>query len=131
MYQIEHLTKIKASNEKVFEAITTKEGLSAIWTPKLQVESILGHVNEFDFDEGYITKMKVIALKKSQQVTWQCIASDIEWQNTVVNFDIRDKNNLTEIILTHSNWRGVTDYFRWCNYHWGMFLYRLKNHCEN
>ncbi|EOZ98399.1 Aha1 domain protein [Indibacter alkaliphilus LW1] len=131
MHQIEHLTKIKVSTEKVYEAITTKEGLSAIWTPKLKVEPILGHVNEFDFDEGYITKMKVIALKESQQVTWHCIASDNEWQNTIINFDLRDKNNLTEIILTHRNWREITDYFRLCNYNWGMFLYRLKNYCEN
>ncbi|PRY85125.1 SRPBCC family protein [Mongoliibacter ruber] len=130
MYQIEHLNKIKVPTEKVFGAITTKEGLSAIWTPKLKVEPILGHVNEFDFDEGYVTKMKVIELKESQHVAWHCVASDNEWLDTIVRFDIRVKNNSTEIILTHSNWREVTDYYRWCNYHWGMFLYRLKNYCE-
>lgn len=131
MHSIEHLNKIKSPVEKVYRTLTTQAGLSAIWTEKLKVNSVIGQINEFDFDEGYITKMKIDYLKKNNQIIWHCVNSDDEWTGTWIVFEMKEEENQTSIILKHSHWKEVTDYYRWCNYHWAMFLYRLKIYCEN
>ena len=62
MERIEQINYIKTPIETVFTALTTEKGLGQVWTKKLKVEPKIGFINEFDFDEGYITKMKIIEL---------------------------------------------------------------------
>jgi len=130
MENIEHLNTIKAPVGTVYKALTSEEGLGKVWTSKLTVKPEIGFVNEFDFDEGYLTKMKVIELLDNKAVTWECIESDEEWVGTHVNFALSEAKGITTIILRHTGWRELTDYYRWCNYHWAMFLFRLKKYCE-
>lgn len=131
MHNIEQINYIKASLTIVYEALTTEEGLGNIWTKKLKVKPEIGFINEFDFGEEVITKMKVMELKEGQRVVWECVDSDQEWRGTSVSFVLsEEKAGVTQIILKHSDWRVLTDYYRWCNYNWAMFLYRLKNYCE-
>ncbi|WP_339703405.1 SRPBCC domain-containing protein [uncultured Marixanthomonas sp.] len=131
MDSIEHIIYIKAPKETVYSALTSEEGLSEIWTKKLKVKPEVGFINEFDFDEGYITKFIILELVENSKIVWECIASDEEWIGTKVSFELTGKDNRTTIILKHFNWRERTDFYRWCNYNWAMFLYRLKNYCEN
>ena len=99
--------------------------------PNLAAETAMGPINEFDFDEGYITKFIILELVENSKIVWECIASDEEWIGTKVSFELTGKDNRTTIILKHFDWRERTDFYRWCNYNWAMFLYRLKNYCEN
>jgi len=131
MDSIEHIIYIKAPKETVYSALTSEEGLSEIWTKKLKVKPEVGFINEFDFDEGYITKFIILELVENSKIVWECIASDEEWIGTKVSFELTGKDNRTTIILKHFDWRERTDFYRWCNYNWAMFLYRLKNYCEN
>ncbi|PRD47802.1 SRPBCC family protein [Sphingobacterium haloxyli] len=131
MERIEQINYIKAPATLVYEALTTEEGLGHVWTNKLKVKPETGFINEFDFNEGYLTKMKIIELQENDKVVWECIASDEEWVGTGISFDLSEKNNVTTVVLRHYNWRELTDYYRWCSYNWAMFLYRLKGYCEN
>ncbi|MBI6116562.1 SRPBCC family protein [Salegentibacter maritimus] len=131
MESIEHVNYIKAPIAKVYKTLTTKEGLGNVWTKKLKVKPEIGFVNEFDFDEGYITKFKVIELIENNKIVWECIASDEEWIGTKVSFGLSEKDNVTTVTLIHYYWRKRTDFYRWCNYNWAMFLYRLKTYIEN
>lgn len=130
MHSIEHLNMINAPAKVVYKTLTTQEGLSQIWTEKLSVKPEVGFLNVFDFGEGYLTVMKTITLSENQEIIWQCIESDDEWTGTNVTFALSEKESTTTIILKHSQWRAITDYYRWCNCHWAMFLSRLKSHCE-
>jgi len=127
---IELLNTIKAPASQVLGTLSTEVGLAVIWTKKLKVKPEINHIHEFDFDEGYVTKMKLTRLTKNQMV-WDCIASDEDWTGTQVVFDLSEKDGVTTVILRHQNWRSVNDYFRFCSYHWAMFLYRLKTYCES
>ncbi|MCH7398169.1 SRPBCC domain-containing protein [Belliella sp. DSM 107340] len=131
MESIEQINYIKAASLIVYEAITKEEGLATVWTKKLKVKQEVGFVNEFDFDEGYLTKMKITELEEGKKVVWECIDSDEEWIGTFVSFEISQEQSNTKIVLKHYNWKEKTDYFRWCGYNWAMFLKRLKDHCEN
>ncbi|MFD2033882.1 SRPBCC domain-containing protein [Belliella marina] len=131
MESIEQINYIKASSAEIYKTITTEEGLGKIWTKKLKVKPEIGFVNEFDFGEESLTKMKIIALEENKKVIWECIESDQEWIGTSVSFELSEEGNKTKILLKHYDWRELTDYYRWCSYNWAMFLQRLKNHCEN
>jgi hypothetical protein len=45
-------------------------------------------------------------------------------------YHLEEKNGLTTLLLKHSGWRELTNYYRWCNYNWSMFLKRPKEYCE-
>jgi uncharacterized protein YndB with AHSA1/START domain len=130
MQSIEHINYIKAPASDVYLALITQEGLGETWTRHLKVKPVVGHINEFEFGDPYITKMKVIELKENQQVVWECVESDEEWVSTSIVFNLFEEAGTTKIVLKHIGWRSLSDFYRWCNYNWAMFLYSLKIYCE-
>jgi uncharacterized protein YndB with AHSA1/START domain len=130
MEKIEIINYIKAPVSKVYKTLTTEQGLGQVWTPKLKVKPEVGFVNEFDFNEETLTKMKILSLEENECILWECIQSDPEWFGTKVSFDLEEKKGVTTVLLKHLDWRELTDYYRWCNYNWSMFLMRLKAYCE-
>lgn len=131
MANIEHINYIKVPASEVYKALTTEKGLSEVWTRELKVRPEEGFTNEFDFDDGYATKMKIDHLDENRKIVWNCVASDPEWIGTSVIFDLAEKDGVTTVTLNHANWKEVTEFYRWCNYNWGMFLLSLKTHCED
>jgi uncharacterized protein YndB with AHSA1/START domain len=130
MESIEQINYLKSPIATVYKALTSEEGLGQVWTKKLKVKPEIGFVNEFDFDEGYITKFKIVELKENSKIVWECLASDEEWVGTRVSFELTEKDNTTTVLLKHFNWRDRTDFYRYCSYNWAMFLYSLKTYCE-
>lgn len=131
MVNIEHLQTVHAPASIVYEALTTADGLSEIWTNELIIHNQIGFINEFRFGSNDITKMKIEELITNKKVVWQCIDSDPEWIGTYISFDIREKNGKSFITLRHMGWREVTPFYRSCNYNWAIFLYSLKSYCED
>ena len=131
MVDIEHINCLKAPASTVYHALTTEEGLGNVWTKKLTVKAEIGFISEFDFDEGYLTKLKTVELQENQKVVWECVESDKEWIGTKIFIALLERDGITTIILKHVGWRELTEFYRWCNYNWALFLFRLKNYCEN
>ncbi|WP_391571693.1 SRPBCC domain-containing protein [Cohnella sp.] len=131
MANIEHLQTVHAPASKVYETLTTAEGLSEIWTNELIVNNQIGFVNEFRFGSDDVTKMKIEELIPNKKVVWHCIDSDAEWIGTMISFAIEEKNGKSFITLRHMNWKEVTPFYRSCNYNWAFFLYSLKCYCED
>lgn len=130
MEKIEHINYIKAPISNVYEALVTQEGLGRIWTTELVAKPELNFVNEFYFDDE-ATKMKIVELVENKKIVWECISSDPEWIGTSISFDLSGKDGITSVVLRHENWRKLTEYYRWCNYNWAMFLLSLKEYCED
>lgn len=131
MPNIEHLQIINVSSSIVYDALTTSQGLSEVWTNELTVHNQTGLINEFHFGSNDITKMQILELVRNSRVVWKCVDSDPEWIDTLVSFEIEEKNQKSYITLKHSNWRELTTFYRFCNYNWAMFLYSLKTYCED
>lgn len=130
MAAIEHFNTIKVPVSKVYEALSTQQGLSEVWTMQLQVKPEIGFVNEFTFGNE-TDKMKVTRLIPNKLIEWECIDSAPEWIGTIISFELIDKGEKTDIRLKQDGWEEVGDFFRSCNYHWGWFLYSLKCYCED
>lgn len=131
MANIEHLQSIHAPVAVVYKALTSSQGLSEVWTRELTVHEQVGATNEFHFGDDDLTKMKIVELTPNSTIKWLCTESDPEWVGTTVSFELRENNGKTDVLLRHMNWKEVTNFYRFCNYNWAMFLYSLKNYCED
>ena len=129
MPEIKHNVIIKTTPEKVYEAITTQEGLANWWAKQTIAKPEVGFVNIFIFGT-FRNEMKVTMLNPNKKVEWKCINSIEEWIDTNILFDLEEKEGRTLLRFTHSGWRAVTDTFAGCNYDWGRFMTSLKLFCE-
>ena len=129
MPEIRHNVIIKTTPEKIYEAITSEEGLANWWAKQTIAKPELGFVNIFTFGT-FRNEMKVTMLNPNKKVEWHCINSIEEWIDTDISFDLEEKDGRIILRFVHSGWRGVTDTFAGCNYDWGRFMTSLKLFCE-
>ena len=129
MADIRHKLVIKVAPEKVYEAITTQEGLASWWCKQTTAKPQVGFVNTFTFGSSR-NEMKVTGLAPNKRAEWQCINSNDEWVDTNISFDLEEKDGRIILRFAHSGWREVTDLFAECNYHWALFMKSLKSFCE-
>lgn len=152
MPHIRHALLITAPIEKIYNAITTQEGLTGWWTPGAIAKPEVDTIARFAFGPSYSKEMKITELKPSRQVTWVCITGAEEWIGTTISFQLRagnketllnshpemtdqihqqaDDGGSTLLMFHHNNWKEYTPMFAECNYTWGRFLRSLKLFCE-
>ena len=130
MEHIRHFLAINAPIDKVYEALTTQDGLAKWWTETTIAKPEIGFVNEFRFGEGELKQMKIATLNLNSSVEWISVGGDKEWQDTSIKFKLEAKESNTILRFSHENWRAATDYFGICNFHWGIFLGSLQLLCE-
>jgi uncharacterized protein YndB with AHSA1/START domain len=151
MPNIHQAVLIGAPVEKVYNAITSAEGLSAWWTPNTKATAKVNSVASFPFGDGYVKEMQITELKPSQLVKWKCIKGADEWVGTNLTYRLipgdkesiskshpevsdqieqQEQANTTLLIFHHDDWKGDTLMFAECSYTWGQFLKSLKLYCE-
>jgi uncharacterized protein YndB with AHSA1/START domain len=142
---------IGAPAEKVYDAITSREGLSGWWTPGATAMPKLDSIARFPFGQEYFKEMRITELSSTQRVKWICIAGTAEWIGTSISFElqsgkksqllnlnpdiedqIEQQNHDTVTLLNfhHDDWKAYTPMFGECSYTWGQFLRSLKLFCE-
>ena len=152
MPNICHELIIGATAEKVFNAVTSQQGLSAWWTPETKADTQPGSFLRFCFGSDYYKEMKIVEIDPFVSVKWSCTQGANEWVGTHISFrlyegnmpsllhshpeaegQIQQQNDVdlaTLLVFEHANWREYTPMFAECNYTWGQFLRSLKLLCE-
>jgi uncharacterized protein YndB with AHSA1/START domain len=151
MPHVRHALLIEATVHKVYDAITTQEGLAGWWTPGATATPVINSVARFPFGPAYFKEMKITELIPSRMVQWTCITGAEEWVGTTLSFELQtgDKegllhsysemtgqveqlrgNQATLLMFHHDGWKAYTPMFAECNYTWGQFLRSLKLFCE-
>lgn len=142
---------IEAPVEEVFDALTTQKGLAGWWTHAATATAEINSVARFPFGANYFKEMKIVELRPSELLKWNCIAGADEWVGTTISFkllggDVESllkshpemtgqleqvhQKKLTLVIFQHDDWRKQTLMFAECSYTWGQFLRSLKLLCE-
>ena len=130
MSALKHLLIINSSPEKIYSAVTTKEGITNWWTEETEMGNKIGDINIFNFGDRYHNEMKILSLIPNKKIEWECIVGDKEWVGTKLIFEIEEKDKSPVLKFTHGNWREETDFFASCNYQWGNYMNSLKQYCE-
>ncbi len=74
--------------------------------------------------------MKVAELNYPNHITWECVDGDKEWIGTKLTFKLEVNEGNTYLKFSHLNWAEESEFFGFCNHHWGRFLDSFKSLCE-
>ncbi|CAM5259999.1 SRPBCC family protein [Streptomyces avidinii] len=128
MVDILHRVGIRTTPEKVYEALTTVEGLAAWWTTDTSGSG--DDVLQFRFGDVGGFDMKVLDLRPNARVRWEVIDGPAEWVGTTVDFELSQDGEWTILLFTHAGWREPVEFMNHCSTKWAIFLMSLKSLVE-
>ena len=131
MKQIIHVFDVKAPRERVYEALTTAEGLRGWWTRDLDADIRVGGRINFRFANVFHPVMEVVNLDPGRRVEWKCVAGEKDWQDNRFVFAMEDRGGMTLVSFLQDYALELSDevYGRF-NFNWGYYLGSLKKLCE-
>ena len=127
MVDILHRIGVKDSSpDKIYNALTTLDGLSGWWASDTNGSVEVDGVIEFRFAPGGFD-MKVLELTPAKHVLWQVVDGPAEWIGTTVNWDITQDREYTIVMFSHLGWKEPVEFMHHCSTKWAMFLMSLKS----
>jgi uncharacterized protein YndB with AHSA1/START domain len=130
MASIKHLFHINASKEKVYEAISTINGLSNWWTIKTSGDTKPGGIIQFRFGDFGGPDMKVKEVKPNELVSWECVGGPEGWIGHIFTFHLDTNDNKTRVRFEQSGWIETDDFYASCNFSWGRYMESLRQLCQ-
>jgi len=127
---IRHRVGIAAPQARVFEALTTTEGLSRWWKPTVDGDPKVGGTLRIYFggpEPG--VSMEVADLRSPDHVGWHCVQGPEEWVGTNLSFDLKRSDDETVLLFTHT-WREPVEFMHHCSTKWAQYLLGLKSWLE-
>ena len=118
-----------SSPQRVYDALSTLDGLSGWWAEKTTGDTEPGGVIEFRFGPGGID-MKVVELDPGRLVRWEVVGGPEEWIGTEVRFDIRQDGDWAIVLFRHEGWREPVEFMSHCSTKWATYLVSLKQLLE-
>jgi uncharacterized protein YndB with AHSA1/START domain len=129
MVDILHRVGITTSQDAVYRALTTTDGLAGWWTTDVTGDGDAGGVLRFRFagapDPGGFD-MSVLEAKPAERVLWEVVEGPEEWVGTQISWDLRREGDYTIIMFAHRGWREPVDFMYHCSTKWATFLMSLK-----
>jgi uncharacterized protein YndB with AHSA1/START domain len=131
MDRIIHAVDIKAPKDRVYDALTTPQGLGGWWTKEVTADVRIGGRIDFRFGTVFHPVMEVVKLDPGRTVEWKCVGGEKDWENGRFAFHLEDRGALTLLMFTQDYARELSDevYGRF-NFNWGYYLGSLKKLCE-
>ena len=132
MINMPHQITINAAPEKVFEAITTTEGVRGWWTTDAKVEPEVGSVAEFGFyNRKAVFQMHIDQLEQGKLIEWTAQHDMPGWKGTKIRFELNANDNGDTVLnFNHSGWDSMEGGYPMINTTWGSLMYILKNYVE-
>lgn len=127
MKKILHTVDIDASPEEVYDAISTRSGLSGWWTTTVEAEEEVGGIIDFTFGATFNPDMEITALESPKQVAWKCVGGHEPWQDNTFRFEIEPRGGGSILFFTQVYAQELSDeeYGRY-NFNWGYYLESLR-----
>jgi uncharacterized protein YndB with AHSA1/START domain len=119
--------------EKVYEALTTLDGLRAWWTTLVRGSTERGADIRFDFeglDEHIV--MRVEEAKRPTRVRWTCLHHTQlgDWAGTSPTFDLTARGDGCELCFQHVGLSPKLDCYEMCEEGWEHFLASLVSYVD-
>lgn len=151
MATIYHQVWINAPVAKVYEAVSTADGISSWWDKQTANETDSGLVLEHNPGPMHgVVKLKVLELVPNTRVEWECISSHPKsspasaWTGTHFSFDLSERSNVAVLSGFGQNGDSITildfrqtgydehsEFLGFNNFAWGCVLQMLQKWCES
>ena len=133
MCEMIHEIIISAPSKKVFEALSTVEGLRSWWTADVEGPDVIDIDSKLLFgfyERETVFRMLVEELIPNEELVWTCFGEFEEWIDTKIIFILEEEEGSTNLKFFHIDWETDEGMFGFCNTTWGMLLYRLRDYVE-
>src|SRR5262245_57369506 len=104
MPDIFHQFLIKASRERVFQAVATAKGLDAWWTLRSSGEPAVGATSQLGFGPEYDWRATVTCCVPGKEFELKVTNAMEDWVNTRVGFQLTEKEGVTTVRFYHVGW---------------------------
>lgn len=129
MHDIMHLVKIHASSERVYQAITTADGIRQWWTRDAAIEAKVGAAGEVGFyGRRFVAKITVEELIPNTRVRWKVTNS--AWEGSDIEFNLKAGGNDTSLVFAHRGFPRADEGYAAATTRWGFYLLSLKRYLE-
>ena len=129
MQDIMHLIRIHASPERIFQGITTSEGIRRWWTRDAAIEPKVGAPGEFGFNgRRFVARVTVEELNPATRLCWK--VANAAWQGIDIEFALRGDGDGTTLVFAHRGFPRADDGYASATTRWGFYLLSLKRYLE-
>lgn len=130
MVDILHRVGVKTPTPgKVYDALTTVEGLAGWWTDDTKGSTDVGGVIEFRFLPGGFD-MEVVELRPSERVLWRVVDGPEEWIGTTIDWELSQAGDYTIVLFKHQDWKEPGEFMHHCSTKWATYLMSMKSLVE-
>ncbi|HTZ56000.1 MAG TPA: SRPBCC domain-containing protein [Candidatus Acidoferrum sp.] len=132
MADIMHLVRIAAPPERVYEALTTTEGIRNWWTRDADLDARIDGTGTFRFHDGAsVTTVTIEELEPPLHVMWKTASSfRPEWAGTTIHFDLRAEKGGTAVAFAHRGFEQADERYAQTTTGWGVYLQSLQQYLE-
>ena len=131
MADITHDFPVFVPPGRVWEGITTPQGLDQWWSKASRGVPALGNEYVLDFGPGYEWKAVVTACAVERAFELELTDADGDWTSTRVGFALSPIKNGTQVRFHHTGWPEPNDHYRTSSFCWAMYLRILKRWLEH
>lgn len=131
MADICHDFPIKGPRARVFDAISTPEGLNSWWSKTCAGTPREGAEYEFGFGPGYDWRALVTQCMPDSVFELKMIQADDDWTGSRLTFKLAENEGATQVVFRHSDWPEENEHYRISCYCWAMYLRHLKRYVES
>jgi hypothetical protein len=134
MFDILHRVGIKATPDRVYDALATPEGVARWWTTSTTGDRKPGGVikTEFFADGALLGgfDLKLLELHADKRVVWEVVGGPPEWLGSKIRFDLETQDGYTIVMFKHDGWKEPVEFMYHCSTKWAVFLMSLKSLVE-
>jgi uncharacterized protein YndB with AHSA1/START domain len=127
--EIDHEIRIAATQEKIYAALTTLDGVTGWHTPTATGTGEVGSEWVFSFADHPEFGWEVLE-SSPNRVVWRCTRGPGDSVGTTATFTLSPLGERTLVELQHAGWPGTHGNFRKCNTTWGVLLHHLRDYVE-
>lgn len=132
MAKSSHRIRIHAAPDKVYQALTTKDGLKGWFTTKVGGDVREGQDVTMDFDGKEPFRWRMTQFKPETRVHWDCLEGSGSAKGTAVTYVLTGEGQgQTVIECDHDGWPEGHEALATCNTLWGILMGRLKEFSES
>ena len=125
MPDILHRVGIRTTPDRVFESVSTIDGLAHWWTTEAKGEPRQGGTIDFGF-----SAMQVMESRPNSLVHWKCVRGPEGWVGTEVSFQLKPEGDQTWVIFRHAGWKEPIEFMHHCSTKWAVFLLSMRDWLE-
>ena len=125
MPDILHRVGIAAEPMRVFEALTTVEGIRNWWSNDTHGDAAEGGAFQFRSN-----RLDVVHADPSL-VTWRYSGPAKDWECTEITFQLGWREGQTIVLFKQVGWREPVEFMHHCSTKWATFLLSLKDYVEH